>query len=167
MAVAIIWLQAAQGNRVRIERVNLTTTSSGGRGTDSAPGHPAAVGAFTAGISLGYFSQFIAADPGGENATRCAVDGWCRGKVLPLTNSSITDCMVTAKLQGVTVVRPFLVFLCLSLQFNCSNSGTLPTDWCGGQHSWQHNHSDGADVGVKNPDLWDRDGRQRRVRGDG
>eukprot|EP01052_Picozoa_sp_SAG31_P001033 SAG31_NODE_33_length_32018_cov_69.763088_17_plen_636_part_00 len=76
---------AAQGSSVQIASVNIS------RGAAAA-------------ISLGYFSQFIPANPADRTNISCATDGWCRGKVMPLVNATVTGCRVTAGLQGVTVI---------------------------------------------------------------
>ena len=58
----------------------------------------------TAGVSGGYFCQFLAADAAEAADAACDLDGWCRARTLGLHASSVTDCDVHSALQGVTVI---------------------------------------------------------------
>ena len=57
-----------------------------------------------AGISGGYFTQFIAANATEVVDPACNLDGWCEARRLRLQQSVITGCTVRSKLQGITII---------------------------------------------------------------
>ena len=58
----------------------------------------------TAGVSGGYFCQFLPAESAEAADAACDLDGWCRARTVGLHASSVTDCEVHSALQGVTVI---------------------------------------------------------------
>jgi hypothetical protein len=78
-------------NGVALQGIDLTVTS-------------ATVTNVTAGISGGYFTQFIAANASEAADPACNLDGWCEARRLRLQQSVITGCTVRSKLQGVTII---------------------------------------------------------------
>ena len=75
---------AAQGRALTIRNVTVTNV--------------------TAGVSGGYFCQFLPADSAEAVDAACDLDGWCRARTVGLHASSVTDCEVHSALQGVTVI---------------------------------------------------------------
>ena len=78
-------------NGIALQGIDLSVTSS-------------TVTNVTAGISGGYFTQFIAVNSSEAADPACNLDGWCEARRLRLQQSAVTDCTVRSRLQGITII---------------------------------------------------------------
>ena len=103
----------------------------------------------TAGISGGYFCQFLPASETVANNPNCTTDAWCEARRLLMAASTIRRVRVCATQQGITVIGRDVVIDSNDVTLT-TKTWTRPTQVCDGvmacalsihTHAFSHTHT--------------------------